>query len=398
MSNTADPVSDRPEEQHHELPATAGLITWLLAGLIVLVSAILLYLTVPACGVRLLGNTVVFPWCEPRLAALDMLETEQERRAALKNQIHTAELALLDPDLCGPPVQPMPAPTPPEEMEAPAEEAEAPVEEPEPIAQDQTEICEPDQVFQPPEEVALVVDGSGSMRFAADIPDPLLQEYAQARRQLKSAQNSSPLGDFQAMFRIVGLENQIVQIENRMDRVAGPSRAAVARDILTRTVQEAPAGLPIDLTIFTSCNNINSQSYTSNNRPELLQRISRLRPEEGTPLARSMRIAANNLEGGDDPNDPVTMVVISDGDDSCGGDPCAMARQIKEQKPGLIINLLDLSQNDELRCVAEATGGTFRRGSGDVAELTEILQESAGYSGAGQCRPATPSEEDPVAE
>ena len=383
MSDAVEGAQGQPRPVNDRRSGVVGLLGWLLALLVVVVSAILLYLTVPACGIRLFGNTMIFPWCEPRIAALVSLETEQERRSALENQIHNAELALLDPNLCGPPVEEA-AVTPPPEADEPSE--------------DQAAICEPDQVFQPAEEVALVIDGSGSMRFAADIPEQLLQEYANVRREEDRLRSAGPSTNiFEQFSQVAALKtviDRIEDIEQRMEQIPGSSRAEVARETLRRTVEGAPADLPIDLTIFVDCEDIVSESYGSDERPELLGRISRLTPQQGTPLADAMRIAARNLQGGDDPENPVTMVVISDGDDSCGGDPCAAARQIKAAKPGLIINLVDLSQNDKLRCVAEATGGKFRRGTGNVDELTQMMQESAGYRGAGQCRPAAVSDSD----
>ena len=54
------------------------------------------------------------------------------------------------------------------------------------------------------------------------------------------------------------------------------------------------------------------------------------------------------------------MVVVSDGGDTCGGDPCAAARAAKAVKPDLTINVIDLSGGTDggvLRCVADAGGG-----------------------------------------
>lgn len=332
-------------------PARAGVGTWLFAGLAVLLSAVLLYLTVPACGVSLFGHTLRFPWCDPRFVALEALQEAEARNEALENQVHDAELALLDPALCvAPPV-------------------------------DEALICPPDQAPQTPSQVAIIVDGSGSMRFAAEMPEGLLQRYSESRRAFKEARDR---GDDRAASRH---SREYLEMERQMERIAGPSRMEVAQDILRQTVMDSPDDLPISMTVFEGCDAVTTRNYGTGNRGGMLDRIGRLRPDAGTPLARALEQAARNLDGANDPDNPVTMVLITDGDDSCGGDPCAAARAIKARNPGLVIDVLDMSQTDEVRCVAEATGGTFRRGDGTAENLLEELQQATGNRGA-QCRPA----------
>jgi len=104
-------------------------------------------------------------------------------------------------------------------------------------------------------------------------------------------------------------------------------------------------------------------------------------------------MAARNLQGGDSADDPVNMVLVTDGADSCGGDPCRVARALKRQKPGLIINVIDMSQTDRLSCVAQVTGGRYRQSRGnDVEALTRAIANASGYEGDGQCRPAGASD------
>jgi hypothetical protein len=54
---------------------------------------------------------------------------------------------------------------------------------------------------------------------------------------------------------------------------------------------------------------------------------------------------------------PAIIVVVSDGDDSCSGDPCGTARALKARKPQLTINVVDIIGNGAGGCMARATGG-----------------------------------------
>jgi Mg-chelatase subunit ChlD len=75
---------------------------------------------------------------------------------------------------------------------------------------------------------------------------------------------------------------------------------------------------------------------------------------QGTPLARGLIDAGEMVDG---VNAAAVLVVISDGEDSCGQDPCATARRLKESKPQLKINVVDIAGDGAANCLAAITGG-----------------------------------------
>ncbi|MBM4201892.1 MAG: hypothetical protein FJ189_11480, partial [Gammaproteobacteria bacterium] len=54
---------------------------------------------------------------------------------------------------------------------------------------------------------------------------------------------------------------------------------------------------------------------------------------------------------------PAVMVVVSDGKDSCGGNPCSTAAALKAAKPKLKINVVDIVGDGAVNCIANLTGG-----------------------------------------
>ena len=58
-----------------------------------------------------------------------------------------------------------------------------------------------------------------------------------------------------------------------------------------------------------------------------------------------------------DVDDNVAAIMFSDGVESCGGDPCARARQLQQKFPNLSVNILHLGPETYSSCIAEATGG-----------------------------------------
>lgn len=83
-------------------------------------------------------------------------------------------------------------------------------------------------------------------------------------------------------------------------------------------------------------------------------------PRGKTPITDSLRHAAGLLSGTDNPS---TLVLVSDGIETCRGDPCALARELKAGGIDLVIHTVGFGVGDEaasqLQCVAEAGGGNY---------------------------------------
>ncbi|MFD4140006.1 VWA domain-containing protein [Streptomyces sp. NPDC058572] len=96
-------------------------------------------------------------------------------------------------------------------------------------------------------------------------------------------------------------------------------------------------------------------------RTEAKTAVATLAPTGWTPIGPALLGAADDLEGGDATR---RIVLITDGEDTCAPlDPCEVARQIAAKGIHLTIDTLglvpDAKTRDQLRCIAEATGGTY---------------------------------------
>lgn len=165
----------------------------------------------------------------------------------------------------------------------------------------------------------------------------------------------------------------------------GSSRMDRAKSSIDHVVRGLPDPITIGLIEFTNCNNVRRDKfYTSPQRPALLSEVNKLSPQQGTPLAGSIKragdIASQDAES--------VIVLVTDGDDSCGGDPCAEARAIKARKPKVKINIVDLSdgsQSSVLRCVANATGGQVLKPN-SAMDMDKSLQRATGQSDMRECK------------
>lgn len=158
---------------------------------------------------------------------------------------------------------------------------------------------------------------------------------------------------------------------NRIDRV---------RQALARVIPEVAKVRRIGLIVYgpggnnDSCRNVELKLKPSWNAAQtVLQIADRLRPEGRTPLARSVELAIDALK---DSTRPAEVVVLTDGEDTCGGDPCRLAQRIRESAPGITVHvvgfkLAPVSDVDGARCLAETTGGKFV-----TAETTDQLTDA----------------------
>jgi hypothetical protein len=228
--------------------------------------------------------------------------------------------------------------------------------------------CPPGQEVRIPREVVFVLDGSQSMLLPNNL-DP-----ATDRRISRALQN--PISAIVAL----------IEVQQLMNR-PGVDRIDVARQSLIQAVQGAPPVGSIGFIAFFDCNDIRDfGTYSPARRPELVSTIRGVEPVAGTPLARSIEIAAGRISAGGSADDPATIVVVTDGDDSCNGNPCAVAARLARQRPGLTINVLDLAGWTGVECLANQTGGQVYR-PGERMDISDLLSEAAGYSGPQACAP-----------
>ena len=96
------------------------------------------------------------------------------------------------------------------------------------------------------------------------------------------------------------------------------------------------------------------------NRDQMRTGISGLTASGYTPISLALRTAVGQLPADDSAQ---AIVLVSDGEDTCGAPPCDEATQAKRTHPNLAISTIgfktDGPASDQLRCIADATGGLF---------------------------------------
>ncbi len=126
-------------------------------------------------------------------------------------------------------------------------------------------------------------------------------------------------------------------------------------------------------------------------RAGILDRIGAITPTGKTPLTSAIEQAATTLSYTDT---PATVVLISDGLESCERDPCAVSQALEQAGIGFTAHVVGFGRSDAdagaLSCIAENTGGQYLS-AGNADEL------GAALSAVGTAVAAAP-EPEPVPE
>ncbi|MGM0741888.1 MAG: VWA domain-containing protein [Pseudomonadota bacterium] len=96
-------------------------------------------------------------------------------------------------------------------------------------------------------------------------------------------------------------------------------------------------------------------------RAAILDRINAITPTGKTPLTDAIELAATELSYTDT---PATVVLISDGLESCERDPCALAKTLKSRGVAFTAHVVGFGlgadqDSGSLSCIAERTGGQY---------------------------------------
>jgi len=183
----------------------------------------------------------------------------------------------------------------------------------------------------------------------------------------------------------------VVDASNSMwGQIGGRSKMEIAKT----TLEELTYGLPDDLDLALRAYGSASASKQNNcadssllvpfgerNREHVRYAISGLRPTGQTPIAYALNQVANDF--GSLQSDR-TVVLVSDGIESCGGDPVTAAYALRQQ--GIVVHLIGFglgSATDEdaasLQAIANASGGRYVM-AGSAEELKAALAETVATS------------------
>ncbi|NCA82131.1 MAG: VWA domain-containing protein [Opitutae bacterium] len=173
----------------------------------------------------------------------------------------------------------------------------------------------------------------------------------------------------------------ILDASGSMAEAAGPqTKMAAAKAVLAQVVPAVAPEVKVGLAAYghrrdRDCDDIEILVPPgSEDRAAVLARIAAMQPKGVTPIAAAVAQVAEFLKG----RAAETMIVlVSDGKETCGGDPRAVVKALKDAGVKFVMHVVGFgvaeADRAELAGIAEAGGGTYFS-AGDAAALLAALQ------------------------
>ena len=186
-------------------------------------------------------------------------------------------------------------------------------------------------------------------------------------------------------------------------RVGSEAKIDVARRVLGGLVHDLPADVSVGLEAYghtrkDDCNDIETLAPVGSARSEVVGVVERITPRGMTPLTEAIRKASETLKTEEGASH---IVVVSDGRETCGGDPCAAAAAARKAGHDLRVHVVgfdvDEEEAGELQCIAKGGGGRYF-GARNADELVDASAEVKKTVAAPAPRPKPQPRPEPTPE
>ncbi|MEM9107411.1 MAG: VWA domain-containing protein, partial [Pseudomonadota bacterium] len=181
----------------------------------------------------------------------------------------------------------------------------------------------------------------------------------------------------------------IVDGSNSMwGQVNGTAKIQTAKDVLSDMLSDLPADTSVGLMAYghrveDDCTDVEIlASIGDQSTQSIAEAVKSITPRGKTPIAHSIKKSAANFSGMEGQNNQV--VLISDGIESCEGDPCAEAAALADKGIGVKLHVVGFDVDEEtraqLQCIAEKGKGEYfdaRDADGFKEAIAEVRLASA---------------------
>jgi Ca-activated chloride channel homolog len=186
---------------------------------------------------------------------------------------------------------------------------------------------------------------------------------------------------FDASGSMAGNVNQgIATIMPRIDAV----RSALAKVLPAVTRLRRVGLITYGPGPYQQCNVQLNLKPTPNAGELIMREVNALTPSGKTPLTSAVRQAAEVL---DFRTKPGVIVVLTDGEETCGGSPCELGKELHAAAVNLTIHVIGFRMKNfswtgeqsilDVKCLADQNGGLYVSADTEQ-ELTEALEKTLG--------------------
>jgi len=165
-------------------------------------------------------------------------------------------------------------------------------------------------------------------------------------------------------------------------QIDGVNKIVIAKDVVEGLVRNLPTEQRLGFVAYGhrkegDCNDIQTLADVGAERGVVISELRGLSPKGKTPLTKSVEHAATAL---DYTKNAATVILVSDGLETCEADPCALAKTLEENGLDFTVHVVGFDVTEEertgLQCIADETGGQFMAAD-NANELTDALSQVA---------------------
>jgi Ca-activated chloride channel family protein len=165
-------------------------------------------------------------------------------------------------------------------------------------------------------------------------------------------------------------------------QIDGTTKIEIAKQVMTELIQELPDQADVGLVAYGhrrkgDCEDVEQLvPLQAIDKQLLTERIEAISPKGKTPITRSVEQTAQALRSVED---ETIIFLVSDGKESCAGDPCALVKQLRAAGIKFTMHVIGFDVTEEeraqLECMAQAGGGTYF--TAKTAQELEIAAKKA---------------------
>ncbi len=157
-------------------------------------------------------------------------------------------------------------------------------------------------------------------------------------------------------------------------QIKGRPKIEIAREVVADLVRDLPENTELGLMAYGhrqkgDCADIELLIPVGKvNKSAFIETVNAIVPKGMTPITASLELAAEGLGYKEN---KATVILVSDGLETCNADPCTAAKKIEELGLDFTAHVIafDLKpeETEKLRCISKATGGKFFPASDSVS-------------------------------
>jgi len=157
-------------------------------------------------------------------------------------------------------------------------------------------------------------------------------------------------------------------------RMDGKEKIVIAREVMTEVLSDISSAAQVGLAAYghrskEDCDDIQMLLPVGEHSGEALSdAVNSVTPTGKTPITKSIELVARE--------NPSHIILVSDGKETCNGDPCAAVEALKRGGAQFKVHVVGFDvtaeESEQLRCIAEAGEGRYTD-AGSAEELVTAL-------------------------